>query len=265
MKQLDDYRPQPTGDQNWGLMIGAGIVALGTLVMVINLSIYETRPNPAPTALYVAYPYWFQVGRGVALVASLALGGWLLWRLFNRQPASDPTYLTLYLQRAVEYIWKIEALLKTNPNGHEQQLLTQIYAWWQMIEAMTQVLTDLDQNTHMIQTDLSHLPNIITDLEQQISQETDPLLQTDLEQMLRQRQSQQQALEQLQTTRRRAEIQIERTISVLGTIYSQLLTCRSTFHVFDYQELADNVADELLHLQDYLEALHEVKGSRTLH
>ena len=58
--------------------------------------------------------------------------------------------------------------------------------------------------------------------------------------------------------------QIERTIAVLGTIYSQLLTYRSTFHVADYQQLADNVAEEVHHLQDYLEALQEVKGSRPL-
>ena len=67
---------------------------------------------------------------------------------------------------------------------------------------------------------------------------------------------QQRSLEQLQTTRRRAEIQIERTAAVLGTIYSQLLTYRSTSRVADYQRLADAVAEEVQRLQDYLEALH---------
>jgi hypothetical protein len=43
-----------------------------------------------------------------------------------------------------------------------------------------------------------------------------------------QRRHQQRALEQLRGTRRRAEVQIERAATMLGTIYSQLLTRRSS-------------------------------------
>jgi hypothetical protein len=161
----------------------------------------------------------------------------------------------------MRYTQKIEELLKIGSNGHEQQLLNQIRSWWQTIEAMAQALASLDQNDQIIQSDFRHLPGVIADLEKQLVMETNPLLRA--EQMLLQRQNQHKALEQLWTTRRRAEIQIERTIAVLGTIYSQLLTYRSTFHVVDYQHLADNVAEEVQHLQDYLEALQEVKGSRS--
>jgi hypothetical protein len=61
---------------------------------------------------------------------------------------------------------------------------------------------------------------------------------------------------------KRAEIQIESTLSSLGTIYSQLLTGQSTDHVADYSRLSSEVDEEVRLLQDRLEALEEVKLSR---
>ncbi|MFC1976388.1 hypothetical protein ACFLXQ_08310 [Chloroflexota bacterium] len=269
-KLSERHAPITSPHQNWGLIIGLGIVILGALVMAINLmganlTVYEAKPNLSATTSIVANPLWVQIGRLAGLVVILSTGGWFLRLMLRQRQGSDQTYLKTHLQQAVSYTQKIEEILKTSANGHEQQLLTQIHTWWQMIETMAQTLADLSQNDHIIQHDLVHLPGAITDLEQQLAAETSPLLQADLQQMLVQRQNQQVSLEQLQITRRRAEIQIERTIAVLGTIYSQLLTYRSTYHVVDYQHLADNVAEEVQHLQDYLEALQEVKGSRSPH
>jgi len=258
VKPLESHIEVVPHRQNWGLIMGVGVVTLVILVMVVNLSLYEGKANSPATTLSL----WVQVGRGVGIVVSLGVGGWLLWRLVTRRQKADQIYLRTYLQQAISYTQKIEELLNASSNGHEQQLLAQIQTWWQTIEAMAQTLVNLGQNNHIIQSDLGVLPGAIADIERQLAMETNALLRADLEQMLIQRQNQLQALEQLQTTRRRAEIQIERTIAVLGTIYSQLLTYRSTFHVVDYQHLADNVAEEVEYLQDYLEALQEVKGSR---
>jgi hypothetical protein len=247
--------------QNWGLMIGVGTITLCMLIMVINLTIYEPKSRLWESVPAVTLTYWFRIVRVVGLAGSLGGGGWLLWRLLRRRPTG--TYLALHLQQAMTYTQKIEELLEADAKGHEQQLLSHIQTWWQTIETMARTLTDLSQNDTIIQNDLRNLPGAIIDLEHQLASETNPLLRSDLEQMLTQRQHHRQALAQLQTTRRRAEIQIERTIVVLGTIYSQLLTYRSTFHMTDYQHLTDEVAEEVQHLQDYLEALQEVKGNRS--
>ena len=58
---------------------------------------------------------------------------------------------------------------------------------------------------------------------------------------------------------KRAEIKIENTISALGTIYSQILTSKSTDYVADYGRLSEKVDEEVHTLQDHLEALEEVK------
>jgi hypothetical protein len=168
---------------------------------------------------------------------------------------SGQTRLKTALYQAIGYTRRIEALLETDPDEHQQELLVQIRKWQRTIGMMMNTLADLGRSEAVIGRDLHHLPGLIVNLERQLAVETDPLLRADLEQILLQRRGQRSALEQLRVTRRRAEIQVERTTAVLGTIYSQLLTYRSTFHVADYERLADNVGQEVQHLQSCLEAL----------
>jgi hypothetical protein len=239
--------------QDWGRIIGAGIVVLGTLAIAVNLVVFDI-PAELLEKLDVP-PLWLRAGRWSGLAITLSGSGLLLWRLLPcRQPDKDAP-----LQRVTGYTQRIEQLLRANPNEHQQQLLAQIQTWQRTIETMAQTLASLAQNNHIIQEDLRRPPGAIADLEGQLTGEVDPLLRADLEQMLLQRKRQQQSLKQLQTTRRRANIQLERAAAVMGTIYSQLLTYRSTSQVADYQRLADNVAQEVQRLQDYLEALHDLQ------
>ncbi len=261
---MEKYGNNPTSQelsthsQDWGRNIGTGIVALVVLVAVVNLFTYEPPDAASPYAGVTIPAAWIQIGRWVVLLAGLGGCGWLLWQTFRQTETIARTDLNPLLQQAIGYTRRIEELLQANPNQQQQQLLTQIHTWQQTIKVMVQTLDDLGQNDHIIQRDLHHLPGVIANLEQQLAAETRPLLRADLEQMLLQRKNQYLSLEELQTTRRRAEIQIERTTAVLGTIYSQLLTYRSTFHITDYQRLGDNVAKEVHRLQDYLETLHEL-------
>jgi hypothetical protein len=247
-----------THQQDWGAVVGAGVVALVVLVMVINLSVCRVSTISAELPPEITIPpLWLQIGRCVGLLVSLGGGGWLMWKLLRRRQVPEKPRLQASLQQAIDYTQRIEELLRGDSNEHQQQLLAQIHTWRQTIEVMVRTLADLNRNDHLVQRDLHRLPDVIADLEKQLTGETNSLLRSDLEQMLHQRENQQQALEQLQTTRRRAEIQVERAAAVLGTVYSQLLTYRSTFHVADYQRLADNVAEEVQRLQDYLEALED--------
>ena len=49
---------------------------------------------------------------------------------------------------------------------------------------------------------------------------------------------------------------------MLGTIYSQILAGQLAAHVADYRGLLTKIDEEVLTLQDHLEALEEVKLSR---
>lgn len=191
-------------------------------------------------------------------IVSLVGGGWWLIQLFYRGQTNDQTHLKNHLQQAVVYTAQIEHLLKSSPNHQRQQLLTQIYNWQKTIEELVQGLANLYQND-LINHDMVNLPKVIIDLEQQLATGTNPALRPYWEHIVTQRKGQLLALEQLQITMQQAEIQVETTVALLGTIYSQLLIQQSTSNVADYQRLTDNVNDEVQRLRDYLEALQEVK------
>ena len=48
-------------------------------------------------------------------------------------------------------------------------------------------------------------------------------------------------------------------LSQIGIIYSQLRIGQSTGHVADYSRIAEDVDEEVRQLEDYLDALNEVK------
>lgn len=214
-----------------------------------NSPLCPVRPAPK-TSPVTNLSQWGWLGGVIGLVG----GGWWLIQLFYRGQRTGPPRL----QQAAIYTAQIERLLKSNPSHQRQQLLSQIYNWQKTIEELVQGLTGLRQND-LINRDVVDLPEVIADLEQQLVLETNPALRPHLEHILTQRKAQLLALEQLQITVQQAEIQVETTVALLGTIYSQLLIQQSTSHVADYQRLADNVNDEVQRLRDYLEALQEVK------
>ena len=111
----------------------------------------------------------------------------------------------------------------------------------------------------MINQDLKAVPASILRLEDQITAEPDPEVKAALERTLASRKKQLISLKQLQSLLTRAEIQMENTLSVLGTIYSQILTDQSTNQVADYRHLSAEAEEETRVLQDHLEVLEEVK------
>jgi hypothetical protein len=177
------------------------------------------------------------------------------------------TYSTgqAYLDKALAYQAQIENLVKTTSDitarSRLQDLAGEVNEWVEAIEDLTRRINDFQGNS-LIRQDLEAVPQAIAKLEAQLTQEGDPDVRSQLERTLTNRRNQQASLERLQTMMRRAEIQIESTLSALGTIYSQLLTGESTDHVADYNRLSAEVDEEVRLLQDRLEALEEVKLNR---
>jgi hypothetical protein len=194
----------------------------------------------------------------------LAGGGWLIWQQLygNRGHSRELARLESYRQQAQAYQAQIDQALKTNaPAGtttHSDQLASQIEDWTAAIEKLVDRVGRLRQDD-IIQHDLKTVPEAIAELETRLRRESNPEMRTQLERTLANRRKQLAALEQLQSTIQQAEAQIESTVSLLGTIYSQILTGQSTSHVADYNRLSTEVDEEVRLLQDRLEALREVK------
>ncbi len=180
---------------------------------------------------------------------------------------TSPT-LQAHLEKARAYQAQINSLLKSTSNqsarARLQDLATQVSKWTRTIENMAKGIDSFQQDT-LIHQDLESVPQAIEQLEALLANESDDVTRLELERTLVNRKNQLAALEQLQSTIKRAEIKMESTLSALGTIYSQLLTAQSTNHVADYSRLLAEVDEEVRTLQDHLEALEEVKLGRVEH
>ncbi len=197
----------------------------------------------------------------------LVWGGVLAYRfsqlmLGGEETLVDEQQLRAYMEQALDYKAKIDQAIEAGTSKaariHQEELARQIDTWTEAITNLVQRLSNLRQD-EVIHRDLKQVPKAITDLEARLAKETDPTLQAQLSRTLANRQKQLASLEQLQNTMTRAEIQIESTLSMLGTIYSQILTGQSTNDVADYSRLSTDVDEEVRLLEDQLEALREVK------
>lgn len=179
----------------------------------------------------------------------------------NQQKITNKT-LQAHLKKALAYKDQIAQIAESNKNESVhprlQSLSTQINDWVATIEDLAQRVDGVQQND-LVQQDLESVPQSIERLEAQLNDETDPDIKTALERTLANRKRQLSSLERLQSLMSRAEIQMENTLSSLGTIYSQVLTDQSTNQVADYSHLSEEAEEQTRVLQDHLEALTEVK------
>ena len=217
-------------------------------------------------AISVVLVYFSRSPRFVWLPWLVALGGgiWLAWqqfKVYQDMGADDQTRLDGYLKQALAYKVQIDQAVKaaqSSNRAHLQQLGAQIDTWTETIQDLVERIRKLHRD-EIIRRDIKAVPAAIADLEARLNRETDPAIRAQLERTLANRRKQFASLEQLQNTVKRAEIQIESTLSLLGTIYSQILTGQSTSHVADTHRLSADVDEEVRLLQDQLEALREVK------
>jgi len=197
----------------------------------------------------------------------LAWGGLLAFKLSQLLFQSDQIVVSeersrAYLEQALDYKTRIsQAILHSTGSAgqiHLKQMPAQIDALTGAIEALVMRIGNLRRN-EVIRRDLQVVPQAIKDLETRLANEKSGAVRNQLERTLASRRKQLESLEALQNSIKQAEIQIESTLSQLGTIYSQLLTGQSTSHMADYSRLATDIDEEVRLLQDHLEALREVK------
>ena len=72
----------PTLRQDWGTIVTAALVLLAISVVAVNLIVFDIPPEFQEQLVIPAV--WLQTGRWIALAASLAGGGALLWCVLRR-------------------------------------------------------------------------------------------------------------------------------------------------------------------------------------
>ena len=121
------------------------------------------------------------------------------------------------------------------------------------------------QNVEFIKRDLHDVPASIRRLKQRALQERDETIRRELDETIARRQAQYDNLLKLETAMDRADLQLENTLTALGTVYSQmLLVDAKDVDSSKAQRLRENIAEQVNSLHDVLTSMEEIYNDNGL-
>jgi hypothetical protein len=166
------------------------------------------------------------------------------------------------LRTAMEYRRNILELVKRRRGSMRTNLLDTVEEINDWIHHMYDLALHIDafESNELVSRDLREVPRRIARVKSRIEQEEDERVRDELERQLKQLERQKINLEATRNGIRRAEIQLESTLTSLGTIYAQMsLMGTKEVDSSSKQRLIGEMKDEINQLQDTLEAMDEVQ------
>jgi len=225
--------------------------------------------------LSVAFPslWWLFVALGVVLelvigistMRNPAINAKAVATIFQRefQPKQiQSAQLRQKTAKALEYLRRIEESVAQTKEGVLRDRLKrtteEVVDWVEAIYRLASRVDGYNRNK-LIARDMQSVPKMIEDLNQRLAKETDPAMRRQLEQTIADRKRQLANLQALEDTMERAELQLERTLSALGTVYSQLLVLDTKGESAGRaQRLQEEISEQVHQLQDLTSAMDEV-------
>ncbi|MBC6935554.1 MAG: hypothetical protein DWB42_06905 [Chloroflexi bacterium] len=169
------------------------------------------------------------------------------------------------LQSALEYRRNMLLLVKRHKGAMRlslQQTVDDINDW---IGHMYDLALHIDafDNNELVERDRRMVPQQLDKARIRLERERDPEVRRELELQIQQLEQQLTNLEATVNSVKRAEIQLESTLSSLGTIYAQMsLLGTKEVDSARAQRLRLEIQDEVAGLQDTIDAMAEVQNQR---
>ncbi len=165
------------------------------------------------------------------------------------------------VQDALEYRRSMVTLAKEARGAMRIQLLQtveDVNDWISHMYALAQHIDNFEEND-LVRRDIQRVPEQIRKTKQRLEIESNELVRKDLEGQIQQLEQQQANLEATLNSARRAEIQLESTLSSLATIYAQMARLGTNkVDSSGAQRLRLEIQDEVSSLQDTIDAMDEV-------
>jgi hypothetical protein len=247
-----------------GLVIAAGIVLVG---LGIDIPVIGPLLNLNP-AWWLAgiVPIWAAVvgGQMLSRNAGDRAVRQILRETFDIDRITNP-HLKMNVAQAIAYRERIDkAAAEFSDSGMSERMkdvANQVEEWVRRIYSLSTRL-DAYSNDTIIASDLKSVPNSIRQLQQRLQVEQDDVVKRDMQDTIQRRQGQLDALRKLDQTMDRAELQLENTLTALGTVYSQmLLVDAKDVDSSKTQRLRENIAEQVASLNDVLSSMDEVYAS----
>ncbi len=243
------------------LVIAAAILLLGLGVPVPVLNL------PPATWLIGLVPLWLAVV-GLSITnrkAGEQAASQVFREQFNLSQISNQ-HLRAVVNQAIAYRERIDKAVTQFPDAamktRLQDVADQVQEWVARIYSLAQRL-DAYRSDTIIANDLTAVPQSIQQLQARLGAEGDESVQVEVRETIARRQGQLDMLKRLDTAMDRAELQLENTLTALGTVYSQMLLIDARdVNSAKTQRLRDSISDQVTSLQDMLTSLDEVYSSQ---
>lgn len=247
------------------VIIGAAIVMVG---LGVQIPVLGAPPFNIPPAGWLAplVPLWLWVA-GSRLTNQKA-GEQAVSQVMREQfdvNRFGSTTLRANVSQAMAYRERIDSAVArftdSAMQNRMQDVANQVEAWVRNIYTLASRLDAYHTDT-IIKSDLASVPDSIKKLKYRLNNEADADIRQELGETIERRQAQYNSLLKLDTTMDRAELQLENTLTALGTVYSQMLLVDARdVDSSKTQRLRENILDQVHSLQDVLTSMDEVYGN----
>ncbi|HLF25456.1 MAG TPA: hypothetical protein VJG32_03900 [Anaerolineae bacterium] len=264
-----DSSSSPVRERALGAMLANALLdGRGAAALALAVVLSVLLPNPV--AGWQPW-YWWIAGAAAWVIISIAVfanpktGARVVAEMLRSKfdvSAIKDVESRRCIQKALEYRAQIEAAVGRARQGLLRDNLAEtareIDEWLENIYSLAQRL-DAFQSDRTIQQDVQAVPSVLTTYEQRLKTVTDERLRRQMQDMYDAKRAQWESLKNLQETMVRARLQMDNTLTALGTIYSQMLL----IGVRDIdsgraQRLREDIAEEIKSLHDVVTAMDEV-------
>lgn len=272
MDAKSDFREE-LKNRTWQTMLSYAFFRLEsalTISLIIVLVFVLPRPFPA-----WRWWYWLILGlvaEALIIYTSLTdpaagrrVAEEMLQEEFNPGRLRDPKYRER-LEKALDYHRRLDDLVReTGSSPLRDRLAAAVASVDEWTANMYRISARLDayKADRMITQDLKSVPQELAELEKRLATGKDPAIRAQVEQTLSSKRAQWQSLLALQSMMDKADLQLEKMLSDLGNIYSQLRQIEARdVESGRAQRLADDITDQVNTLKDIVQSMDEVYSSQ---
>lgn len=259
--------------RSWQAMLAYAFFRLeSALTIALTLVLIFVFPQPFP---FWQWWYWLVLGvvaEALIIYTSLtdpATGqrvvADMLRDKYNPATLRNPRYRQR-LDQALDYHQRMRQLVRQTGEGVLRDRLTEsvdgVDAWIGNMYRLS-VRLDAYDGDKVIARDMKVVPQTLAQLQQRLGKETNPEVRGQIQQTLASTQAQWQSLRDLQGTMEKADLQLEKTLSDLGNIYSQLRQIEARdLDSGRAQRIADDITAQVSMLQDIVDSMDQVYSAR---
>jgi len=168
------------------------------------------------------------------------------------------------LKKALEYYSAIQSLIATRSGASRvefQNTLDEIDEWIGHLYKLGKRVDSFDEN-EIINRDRMQARRELDQIKNRLNVEPDERVKEELRRSIKLKETQLDNLKSLEANVKRADIEMENTLSALGTLYAQLQVIGSKeVDRGSAQRLRNEVHDQVMSLQDTIAAIDEVQTS----